>query len=233
MFDWNDLRHFLAFARQGSTVAAAKALGVNQSTVHRRLVELERRLGSRLIERHIGGYRLTELGEELQPYAERVEAAVAALERRLASCDQDLTGTIRVTCPASVADRLARTHLLDVFHARHPSLQVELVMSDRFLDLSKGEADIAIRAGESRDGSLVGRKIAEGRWGIYASRSYVERHGRPERLEDIDHHFVVAPDGAIAPHATIAARSDNWPGFVLAVKSGSGLVARFKQIERI
>jgi DNA-binding transcriptional LysR family regulator len=115
MFDWNDLRHFLAFARQGSTVAAAKALGVNQSTVHRRLVELERRLGSRLIERHIGGYRLTELGEELQPYAERVEAAVAALERRLASCDQDLTGTIRVTCPASVADRLARTHLLDVF----------------------------------------------------------------------------------------------------------------------
>jgi len=235
VFDWNDLKHLLAFARQGSTLAAAKTLGVNQSTVHRRLVELERRLGRRLIERHIGGYRLTELGEELQPYAERVEDAVAALERCLASCDQDLTGTIRLTCPASVADRLARTHLLDLFHARYPSLRVELVMSDRFLDLSKGDADIAIRAGESRDGSLVGRKIAEGRWGIFASRSYVERHGRPERLEDIDRHFVVAPDGAIAhypvaqwlraiaPHATIAARSDNWPGFVLAVKSGAGL----------
>jgi len=235
VFDWNDLKHLLAFARQGSTLAAAKALGVNQSTVHRRLVELERRLGRRLIERHIGGYRLTALGEELQPYAERVEDAVTALERRLASCDHDLTGTIRLTCPASVADRLARTHLLDRFRARYPSLRVELVMSDRFLDLSKGEADIAIRAGESRDLSLVGRKIAEGRWGIYASRSYVERHGQPERPEDIDRHFVVAPDGAIAhypvaqwlraiaPHATVAARSDNWPGFVLAVKSGAGL----------
>src|SRR5258708_14399755 len=197
MFDWNDLRHFLAFARQGSTVAAAKALGVNQSTVHRRLDELERRLGSRLIERHVGGYRMTEIGGGLQAYAERVEDAVAALERHLASCDPDLTGTIRVTCPASVADRLARTHLLDRFHARYPSLRVELVMSDRFLDLSKGEADIAIRAGESRDGSLVGRKIASGRWGIYASRSYVARQGPPDRLEDIERHFVVAPDGAI------------------------------------
>src|SRR5258708_38788504 len=122
MFDWNDLRHFLAFARQGSTVAAAKALGVNQSTVHRCLDELERRLGSRLIERHIGGYRITELGGELQPYAERVEDAVAALERHLASCDHDLTGTIRVTCPASVADRLVRSHLLERFLALIPSL---------------------------------------------------------------------------------------------------------------
>src|SRR6266849_466735 len=79
MFDWNDLKHFLAFARQGSTVAAAKMLGVNQSTVHRRLAELEKCLGRRLVERNLTGYRLTELGEELRPYAERVEDAVTAL----------------------------------------------------------------------------------------------------------------------------------------------------------
>jgi DNA-binding transcriptional LysR family regulator len=80
MFDWNDLRHFLAAARHGSTLAAAKALGVNQSTVHRRLTELERRLSRRHVDRHPTGYRLTALGEELRPLAERIEIAVQELE---------------------------------------------------------------------------------------------------------------------------------------------------------
>jgi DNA-binding transcriptional LysR family regulator len=108
-------------------------------------------------------------------------------------------------------------------------------MSDHYLDLAKGEADIAIRAGQSPDENLVGRKIGETRWAVYASRSYVERHGRPQRIEDIERHFVVAMDGglknyraaqwlrSIAPHATIAARCDSWPGLLLAVKSGAGL----------
>jgi DNA-binding transcriptional LysR family regulator len=235
MFDWNDLKHFLAFARTGSMLAAAKALGVNQSTVSRRLAELEERLGHRLVERHLGGYRLTELGEQLWPDAECIEAAVAAFERHLASCQKEITGTLRVTCPTTMAHRLARTPLIDAFHARHPGLRVELVMSDHYLDLAKGEADIAIRSGQSPDENLVGRKIGETRWAVYASRSYVERHGRPQRVEDIERHFVVAMDGAmtnyrvaqwlrsIAPHATIAARCDSWPGLILAVKSGAGL----------
>ena len=235
VFDWNDLKYFLAFARNGSMLAAAKALGVNPSTVQRRLAALEERLRYPLIERHLGGYRLTTLGEQLRPYAEGVEAAVVAFERYLSACDKQLTGTLRVTCPTTVADRLTRTPLLDAFHARYPGLRVELVMSDQYLDLSKGEADIAIRVGTSPDETLVGRKIAETRWAVYGSRSYVERHGRPQRTEDIERHFVAAMDGAltnyraarwlrsIAPHATIAARCDNWPGLLLAVKSGAGL----------
>jgi molybdate transport repressor ModE-like protein len=128
VFDWDDLKHFLAFARTGSMLAAAKALGVNQSTVARRLAELEELLGHRLVERHPGGYRLTEIGEQLQPDAERIEAAVAAFERHLASCQKELTGTLRLTCPTTVAHRLTRTPLIDEFHARHPGLRVELVM---------------------------------------------------------------------------------------------------------
>jgi DNA-binding transcriptional LysR family regulator len=235
VFDWNDLRYFLAFARTGSMLAAAKTLGVNQSTVSRRLAELEERLGRRLVERHVGGYRLTELGEQLRPDAERVETAVVAFERHLTSCQKEITGVLRLTCPTTVARRLAGTSLIDTFHARHPGLRVELVMSDQYLDLAKGEADIAIRAGQSPDEDLVGRKIGETRWAVYASRSYVDRHGRPQRTEDIERHFVVATDGAmtnyraaqwlrsIAPHATIAARCDSWPGLLLAVKSGAGL----------
>jgi DNA-binding transcriptional LysR family regulator len=235
VFDWNDLKHFLAFARKGSTLAAAKALGVSQSTVHRRLAELEERLGRRLLERGVTGYRLTELGEELRPLAEQVEEAAAVFERRSAAWNKELAGTVRVTCPTSVADRLLKTPLIDAFHARYPGLRLELVLSDHFLDLSKGEADITIRVGESGDKALIGRTLATARWAVYASRSYVECHGRPESLEELDRHFAVVFDGAMAnysaarwfrataPGAPIAARSDSWPALISAVKSGAGL----------
>lgn len=237
MLPWDNLRHFLAFARAGSMQSAAKALGVNQSTVQRRIAELEECVGHRLIERHLGGYRLTALGEQLRPAAEGVEAAVAAFERRLAACDKGLTGTVRVTCGSSLVACLRQTPLVDAFHSRHPGLRVEFVISDRFVDLSKGEADIAIRLGEPTDDALVGRKIADASWAVYASEAYVERYGRPRSVEDLNRHLVIGCDGAImnypaarwmrsvAPHATIAARSEHWQGVMLAVKTGVGLAA--------
>jgi len=148
MFDWSDLRYFLAVARHGSTISAAKALGLSQSTVHRRLAEFEKCIGRHVIIRHATGYRLTEFGEELRPLAERVEDSIATIDRRLAATNQTLSGSIRVACSESIGYRLIKSPLLDAFHARHPSLRVEFVMSDRFLDLSKGDADVAIRAGE-------------------------------------------------------------------------------------
>jgi DNA-binding transcriptional LysR family regulator len=239
MFAWDDLKHFMAFARKGSIVAAAKEQAVNHSTVYRRLANLEKSLGRRLVERRLTGYRLTELGQGLLPYAERVEEAVVACERYLASCDQALTGTVRVTCPPHVGERLKRTPLFETFHMRFPGLRIELVLSDRLVDLSKGEADIAIRSrnlGDEIAGeNLLGRKIAEGTWAVYASRSYVERHGRPDRADDIARHCVVRYYGfiaehsagrwlrAVAPHATVTACSESWPGVVLAVKSGLGI----------
>src|SRR5215475_5294701 len=146
MFTWDDLKHFLAFARTGSILSAATSLGVNHSTVQRRIADLESRPGERLIERHLSGYRLTPIGAELVPFAERVEGAAAAIERAAASRHQALTGTLRVTCAPTVGERLKRTSLLDAFETRFPGLRIELVMSDRFFDLSKGEADIAIRS---------------------------------------------------------------------------------------
>lgn len=106
MFAWDDLKHFLALARTGSMLGAAKALGVNQSTVQRRLAELEKCLGSRLVIRHLTGYRLTELGEGLLHSAESVEQAVAAFERDLAARDKALSGTVRMTTGSVLADRL-------------------------------------------------------------------------------------------------------------------------------
>lgn len=234
MFDWNDLRYFLAVAREGSTIAAAGRLKVNQSTVQRRLAVLEEKIGQKLIERLPAGYRLTEIGDALRPHAEAVEAAIAAFERRIGAIDTELTGTIRLTCAEGLAYRLI-TPLLDIFHQRYPGLRVDLVMTDQYLDLAKGEADIAVRAGELKDSALIGRKIADNPWAVYASRAYVARNGRPQRPQDIAHHAVIHFDGdladlhsarwlrSVAPEAKVVAHCNGVIGMMLTVKSGVGL----------
>ena len=235
MFEWSDLRHFLAVARHGSTLAAARALGVNQSTVHRRLAELERRVGHPLVLRHPTGYRLTETGESLLPYAQSVENAVIALERRIDGLDTGLEGIIRLTCPEPIVARLTASPLLERFHERYPGVRVEFAMSDRYLDLARGEADVALRSGDPEDPDLVGRKIADSVWAVYASKSYVQHHGRPQSAADLSHHLLVGFDGTmaghraakwlaeVAPGATIAARNNSVLGVLLAVKSGVGV----------
>ncbi|WP_210173850.1 LysR family transcriptional regulator [Mesorhizobium sp. Root102] len=235
MFDWNGLRYFLAVARHGSTLAAARALGVNQSTVHRRLMELERKVGHALVRRHPTGYRLTELGEALRPAIERVDEAVAGVERQVRDHGNELVGTIRLTCPEPLVSRITSSPLLDLFHERHPRLRVEFVMSDGYLDLSKGEADIALRSGEPADENLVGRKIGDSIWAVYASQSYIQHNGRPHRVEDIADHSIVGFDGmlvnhraakwfaSVAPNAKVAARNNSVLGVLMAVKSGVGV----------
>jgi len=232
MFDWNDLKYFLAVAHHGSTIAAGKALRISQSTVQRRLSELEKRIGRKLVARHATGYRLTEFGEELLAYAERVEADVKELERHVNDLARDRAGVIRVTCPEPIVQRM--TPLIERFHARHPKLRVEFVMSDRYLDLLKGEADIAFRSGDTDD-ELVGRKIADSVWAVYASRAYIAHHGKPERVEDLARHSLVSFDDSlknhrvvkwlkeVAPGAKIAARNNSVLGLVYAVKSGIGV----------
>jgi DNA-binding transcriptional LysR family regulator len=232
MFDWNDLKHLLAVARGGSTIAAGQALGVSQSTVHRRLLELENRLGRQLVARHSTGYRLTEFGEELLVYAERVEAAIKDLEHYTADASRERAGIIRLTCPEPIVPRVMP--FIDRFHTRYPKLRVEFVTSDRYLDLLKGEADVAFRSGDTED-ELIGRKIADSVWAVFASHSYVERHGKPEHVEDLAQHPLVSFDDAMAkhrvvqwlkktaPNARIAARNNSVLGLVYAVKSGLGI----------
>jgi len=95
VFDWNDLRYFLAVARSGSTLAAARVLGTSQSTVHRRLAELEAQIGRQLVLRRPTGYQLTELGKRLLPYADRAEEAIIAFQRLSLASDNDFAGTVR------------------------------------------------------------------------------------------------------------------------------------------
>ena len=234
-FDWDDLKHLLAVARHGSTLAAGRALGVDQSTVQRRLAELERRIGQALVRRQPNGYRLTEFGMALLPHAERIEQAVIAFEQHIATATADVAGVIRVTCPEPIVFRITQSTLLERFRALHPALQVQFVMSDKYVDLLKGEADVALRSGDTDDGELVGRKIGDSIWAIYASQAYIERHGRPQRLEDLAQHALVGFDETmakhriaawlhrVAPNATVAARSNSVLGLVYSAKAGIGV----------
>jgi DNA-binding transcriptional LysR family regulator len=235
MFDWDDLRYFLAVARHGSTVAAARALGMNQSTVQRRLAELERGIGRPLFTRQPTGYRLTELGREMVAPAERIEQAVLAFQHELEAATRDASGVLRVACPEPIVYRITQSTLLERFQAKHPNLRVEFVMSDKYIDLSKGEADVALRSGDTDDAELVGRKIADSLWAVYASRRYIEQHGKPERVADLETHLLVGLDetmakhraatwlARVAPNAKIVARNNSVLGLVYAVKSGIGL----------
>jgi DNA-binding transcriptional LysR family regulator len=237
MFDWNDLKYFLAVARHGSTIAAAKAMGLSQSTVHRRLDELQRQLGVRLVTRQPAGYRLTELGKELREYAERVEDSAAAFQRRLAAAETKPIGTVRVTCPEALGSRLMRSGLFEKFNVRYPRLRVEFVMSDRLVDLGKGEADVAFRATVPTDPALFGRRISPSPWAVYASKTYVAHHGGIDSVTDIGRHAIVRYDGAlrdhpaarwlqkVAPNAPISARGTGLPAILMAAKSGAGLAA--------
>jgi DNA-binding transcriptional LysR family regulator len=235
MFDWNDLRHLIAVSRHGSTLAAATALGVNQSTVHRRITELERRLGLTLVKRHPTGYRLSELGETLIASVLAVETAVVALERQVLALKDDLTGVIRLTCPEPTVSRIVASGLLDRFYAHYPGLTVEFVTSDRYLDITNGEADVAFRSGEPTDESLVGRKICDSIWAIYASKSYIEQHGAPISIEDLAHHAMIGFEGIMeshrvakwlpiaVPNARVVNRNSSMLGTLSAVKAGIGM----------
>ncbi len=147
----------------------------------------------------------------------------------------ELSGTIRLTCPEPLVERMAQSRFLAEFHTTYPELRVEFVMSDRYLDLSKGEAEVALRSGEPDDETLVGRKIADSVWAAYASRIYLQHHARPERLEDLEQHTLVGFDGmlsnhraakwlaVVAPNARIATRNNSVLGVLHAVKSGLGI----------
>lgn len=237
MFDWNDLKYLLAVARHQSTAAASRALGVNQSTVQRRVVELERCMGQALVQRHTSGYRLTAFGEQLLPLAQRVEQAVVALTQHVETFQRNVTGVVRVTCPEPLVYRINNSTLLDRFRVRYPGLQVEFVTSDKYLDFAKGEVDIALRSGDTEDNALVGRKVGDSLWAVYASPKYIARRGQPNGIEDLERHDWAGFDETmakhratqwlqqVAPKAHIVASNNSVLGLVYSAKAGIGLAA--------
>src|SRR3954469_2165933 len=185
MLDWNDLRHFLAVARTGSTLAAGRSLRVSQTTAARRVAALEAELGLSLFERRPGGYRLTPAGEALVECAESVEASAQAFAEAAASQSREVSGTLRLTLEEIFAVTLLPPILRDL-HEAHPGIRIELDTSEELRDLAAGAADVALRSVHQLVGNgLVGRRLATAGWAIYCSRDYAAAHGRPRSRKQL------------------------------------------------
>ena len=167
-WSWDDLRLALAIHRTGSLAGAARSLGVNHSTVFRRLNALEQEIGVRLFDRLATGYRATAAGEQMAEAAERMEQEALALDRELTGRDHQLAGSVRVTSSESLAFRLLTDHLA-AFRQRHPGIIVELTIDNRMLSLSRREADVALRPVRPSQADLFGRKLAGVAWGLYGA----------------------------------------------------------------
>jgi DNA-binding transcriptional LysR family regulator len=191
--NWDDLRFVLAVSKAGSLLGAARALGVEHTTVGRRVASLEGALGVTLFTRNATGYVRTADAERLLAPLLRVEEAVLELERAATTSDA-LAGPVRVTSPetfgaAWLAPRLAR------FCRAHPGVQLELVPSGAVLDLGRREAELAVRMFRSTQAGLVARRAGRVAWGLYGSHDYLGRSPvlGPDRLHE--HALLGAPDG--------------------------------------
>lgn len=236
VFDWNDLKYFLAVARAGSTLGGASALKLSQTTAARRIAALEAALGARLFERNRAGYRLTETGQELLVHAERVEQEVIELQHVMEQRARRLTGAVRVATNEPLANLLV-VPALRTFQARHPDVRVEVLIDDRVVNLAGGEADVALRGAYTPGkGDLVGRRLADLPWSVYASADYVARRGAPDRAEAVARHAVIGGAGLVArmpgpewlekqTQEPVTTRSDSVTNLLAATRAGLGLAA--------
>ncbi len=165
---WDDLRLIKSIAEVRSLPAAAELLGINHSTVFRRLGQLEEVLDTKLFERHRSGYTLTAVGEEMVALAQRVDDEITAFTRKLVGREIAPAGELRVTTNDSLLIHLL-TPLFTRFHRTYPDIRLDVVLANQALNLSKRDADVAIRATDTPPENLVGRRVATIAWALYGS----------------------------------------------------------------
>ena len=188
--DWDRIRIFLAVAREGQILGAARHLGVNHATVGRQLTALEEELGSQLVERQTNGCVLTPAGEVLMKSAERVESELLQAGSRISGTTESLNGTVRVGAPDGLGNYfLSRT--LGALATRHPDLTIQLVPLPRTFSLSRREADIVVTLDRPKQGKLIIRKLTDYTLSIYAAKGYEANYGSIGKQDDLAGHLFV------------------------------------------
>jgi DNA-binding transcriptional LysR family regulator len=233
LVDWNDLKYFLEVARGGSLTRAADVLRVSQSTVGRRIAELEQRLATRLFARHQTGYFLTDEGRELLGRAEAVEDNMLAFERGASGLAPAVSGIVRLATTENLATDLV-IPALPRFVARHPQLRLEIVTTTATVELGRRDADLALRVVRPSHGNLKMRRLGEMTHGVYGHRDYLARHpardgdplaGRAIVTWDEAHaHLPAARWLALhAPEAHVVLAASTLRAQIAAVRAGLGL----------
>lgn len=235
MFDWDDLRFVLAVARAGSALRAARILNVNQTTVTRRLAQIQQRIGAELFEVSQDGQVPTPLGRLVAVGAERVEREIAALQSAMDAQQRVLSGVVRFTSSEVYANWVVAPFLRR-FREQHPGLTIELITDDRRLDIARGEADVALRASSRPEGGgIVAQRLPDAGWTAYCSRGYAEERGLPSEADGYAGHLLALVEGPMARLPTFAwltgtagaarigTRSNSLTSLLSAVKAGLGV----------
>ncbi len=190
---WDDFRLVKAVAEAGGMPGAAATLGINQSTVFRRLGQIEKALGTTLFERHRTGYVLTLAGEEMVGLAQRLDHDIVAFTRKMAGQEIKSAGELRVTTSASLLVYLL-TPMFAKFHQACPDVRLDIVVANQELNLSKRDADVAIRATDEPPETLVGRRTARIAWALYGRRSEFQGAKQADLASLSDHTWVSLGD---------------------------------------
>jgi len=234
--DWNDLKYLLALERRGSLAAACKDLGVTKATMSRRLAALEQAIGSQLFERKPSGIALTPSGRAAVAVAHEMERAATALDARIAEVgDASVRGTVRFTAPAWMAQRFVIPFLPEL-KQRYPELEVQLVGTNRVLNLAQRETDLALRNVIPEQQSINVRKAITLSGCVYASPLYLERKGTPRDRSGLAGHDLLVYEGLggmpgfewmrDGPHdGTIVFRANDPEPLLSAASAGLGLAA--------
>lgn len=234
-YEWSDLEIFLAAARGGTLAAAAESLRVDASTVHRRIGKLEAAMRAKLFVRSQRGYALTEVGQDLHSHALAMEEQATAAFRKVVARDEQPVGTLRVATVDDLAFHVLPP-IVAKFRARHPHVAVEVDVRETFVDLSKNDADVALRFGRKPpDGDVVLRRLLSANLALYASRAYLREHGKPKTLDDLAGHALIRGNPSFASHPSeqlferygnpgnVALRSNSFHMRRSAIKAGVGI----------
>ena len=232
--DWSLIQSFLTVAETGSLSAGARASGHSQPTLGRHVSTLEKSLGASLFDRHTRGLSLSDTGAQLLPMARQMRSAMNQIALTAAGQSQALDGTVRITASVFASQHLLPPVLANI-RAIEPKIQLDLVPSDATENLLFREADIAVRMYRPTQLDIVTRHITDLSLGVFAARSYLDRAGRPQFLEDILDHDLVGYDrndliirtmGAMGWAITrddFAVRCDNQATYWELVRAGCGI----------
>ncbi|CDN54407.1 Transcriptional regulator, LysR family [Neorhizobium galegae bv. officinalis bv. officinalis str. HAMBI 1141] len=219
--NYDDLRFLLAVAETGSTLSAARLLKVSQSTVSRRIAGLEQDLGVELFDKRRTGYELTDVGRSLIGPATVVRDAMTAFSNAMDAVSCDITGSVRFTTNDVLAARFLPL-LISRLKATHPNISLHVVTTDSRLDLSRGDADIALRAAARPvEGGLVGVRITDDIWSLYCSRAYADRHGVPREVGELHRHSLISIDPHIKDHPAVLWVRKNFPENAIVVRQNT------------
>jgi DNA-binding transcriptional LysR family regulator len=219
MLEWGDVRFFLAIDRAHTLAGAARILKVEHTTVGRRLTAMETALGAKLFVRTPEGFRLTPMGQEILPIAEQAETSLLQIERIALADDDRAEGTVRVTTSETFAGLLGQW--IAELRAQHPRVTVELITGNAQLDLTRREADLAVRFARTEQANLVCRRVAVLGWAPYASRGYVDARGAIPASGALEGHDVIGFSESLSQVPGALWLGEHGAGANVVLKSGS------------